>query len=658
MRRKGTVPHYMATVLMIAAMALPAGVGRAAGPVDTNWMTYNGTVNGQRFSPLDQITTQNVASLTEVCRLPVDDSGTFQPGIIQIDGTLYFTTSHDTLAVDATNCTVRWRNTYKSEQEDVFRINRGVGFANGRLFRGTPDARLLAIDAATGKTLWQQQVGDPEQGEFFSSVPAIWQGLLIMGAAGSDWGIRGRIMAYDQETGREMWRFYTVPRGNETGAETWKDWKSARYGGGGSWTTYTLDMASGEVFAPVGNPAPDFVPSHRPGANLFTNSMVVLDARTGALKWWHQMTPNDGFDLDLGAAPMLYWNSKGEPMAALGSKDGHLYGVNRETHEQVFMTPVTTIKKPEQVPNSTGVHSCPGPVGGVEWNGPAYDEKNKQIVVGSVDWCATVKSDEVDFQPGKFLLAGSWEYDENRSGWVLATDPDSGAVRWKYQADAPVVAGITPTAGGVTFTGDMAGNFLALDSATGNVLLKHATGGALAGGVITYARGGTQYVTIASGNSSSRLSFGEGGKPTLIIYALAERKQAGGAPAEPSAAAAPAPAAAPATGASSDGGHNTEKVSPEPQAAVAAAPTVATATLTSPDASRGKELFGKNCAACHGNRGEGGSGPVLRGLRNRLDFNATVNWIENPSAKMPRLFPSTLDAQAVADVAAYVQGIE
>ncbi len=625
MKCKGTIRRHTWTACILAATLLASGISTASGPADTDWLSYNGTVNGQRHSPLDQITAANVASLTEVCRLKVDDSGTFQAGFLEIDGTLYLTNAHDTLAVDATNCTLHWRNVYKPEQEDVFQINRGVAFANGRLFRGTPDARLLAIDAASGKTLWQQQVGDPAQGEFFSAAPAIWQGLLIIGAAGSDWGIRGRIMAYEQENGREVWRFNTIPRGTEAGAETWKNWQSARYGGGGSWTTYTLDMASGEVFAPVGNPAPDFAPNHRPGANLFTNSMVVLDARTGALKWWHQMTPNDALDLDLGAAPMLYWNSAGEPMAAVGSKDGYLYGINRETYERSFMTPVTTIKKPEQTPNAQGVHSCPGPVGGVEWNGPAYDQKTKQIVVGSVDWCATIKSDEVKFEPGKFLLAGSWEYDENRSGWVSAANPDTGALRWQYHADAPVVAGITPTAGGVIFTGDMGGNFLALDSTTGNVLLKTATGGAVAGGVITYARGDTQYVAIASGNASSRLSFGENGKPTVIIYALGERQHAGGA-------------------------------SPGPQAVASPAPASATAALASPDVGRGKELFGKNCAACHGNHGEGGSGPALTGVHARLDFAATENWIKNPSAKMPRLYPSTLDAQAVTDVAAYVQG--
>src|SRR5262249_2967289 len=162
--------------------------------------------------------------------------------------------------------------------------------------------------------------------------------------------------------------------------------------------------------------------------------------------------------------------------------------------------------------------------------------------------------------------------------------------------------------GGVTFTGDMGGNFLALDSATGNVLLKTATGGAVAGGVITYARGGTQYVAITSGNASSRLSFGENGKPTGIIYALSESQPVRGPP-------------------------------PDPQSPAPPPPTSASAVLASPDASRGKELFGKNCAACHGNRGEGGSGPALIGVHTRLDFAATVNWIENPSAKMPRLYP-------------------
>lgn len=521
MKNWADAARQLGTLSLLAAAL--AGGAQAADLDDSNWTSYNGTVDGQRYSPLDQINAGNAASLAEVCRLKVDDGGTFHSGLLLVGGTLYFTTAHDTLAVDAANCSLRWRNSYVPEQTDVFPVNRGLAYANGRLFRGTPDARLLAIDAATGKTVWQEQVGDPTHGEFFSSAPAAWEGLLIIGTAGGDWGVRGRVMAYDQATGREVWRFNTIPTGKETGAQTWKDAKSAHYGGGGTWTTYTLDMASGEVFIPVGNPAPDFSPVYRPGENLFTDTALVLDARTGALKWWYQLAPHDGHDLDLGAAPMLYWNSKGVPMMALGSKDGHIYGVDRETHKQVFRTPLTTIENPGVTPTEKGVHVCPGPLGGTEWNGPAYDAKGKAILISSNDWCAVLHSEKAQWSPGVFYIGGGWVMDPQGTAWVNAIDPDTGAIRWRFHADGPMAAGITPTAGGIAFTGDMSGNFLVLDSATGKPLLKSATGGALAGGVITYAKGGRQYVAFTSGNVS-RLTFGVSGSPTLIVYGLPEKK--------------------------------------------------------------------------------------------------------------------------------------
>lgn len=604
-------------LLCVAAMAgLVTGAAQAEASLpDSIWTSYNGTADGQRFGTPDQITSENAGSLAEVCRIKLDDSGAFHTGLVQLGGVIYLDTAHDTIAIDATNCSQRWRNVYVPEQADVFSVNRGVAYANGKLFRGTPDGRLLAIDAATGKTIWQQQAGDPKQGEFFSAAPIIWQGLLIIGSAGSDWGVRGRIMAYDQETGREIWRFNTIPRGKEPGAETWKERGTARYGGGGSWTHYSIDMSTGEVFVPVGNPAPDILPGHRPGANLYTDSMVVLDARTGALKWYHQMVSNDGHDLDLGAAPMLYHNTNGEPIAAIGSKNGHLYGVNRETRKRVFDTVVTTIENEGVQPTATGLHACPGVLGGVEWNGPAYDTKNKAIIVGTVDWCSTITPKPQKFVPGQFMLGGTWLMDPNPTGWIQAVDPDTGAMRWRYHADGPVVAGLTPTAGGVTFGGDMAGNFLVLDSSTGKLLLKTPTGGAMAGGVITYAQGGRQYVAAVSGNVS-RLTFGASGSPTLILYALG----AAGANKSPDAAAAPA------------------------------AETAGVA-----NADTGKTVYARTCAACHGAKGEGGVGPSLKGLQAKLDAEQTIAWIKNPSAKMPKLYPAPLDAQAVADVAAYVR---
>lgn len=605
-------PACACIALLLATMLSPLLAQEAAAPADSNWLSYNGTADGQRYALPAQITPANAGQLAEHCRIKLDDAGSFHTGLVQLDGVLYLTTAQDTIALDASNCTQRWRHHYKPEQPEVFPVNRGVAYANGKLFRGTPDGRLLAIDSATGKTLWQQQVGDPLQGEFFSAAPIVWQGLLIIGSAGSDWGVRGRIMAYDQANGREVWRFNTIPRGKEPGAETWHERGTARYGGGGSWTHYSIDMSTGEVFVPVGNPAPDILPGHRPGANLYTDSMLVLDARTGALKWYHQIVSNDGHDLDLGAAPMLYHDSSGHPIAAIGSKNGHLYGVNRETQKRVFDTTIARIENEGVLATTAGLHTCPGVLGGVEWNGPAYDAKNKAIVVGVVDWCSTITTKpQKDFIPGQFMLGGTWKMDDESYGWVHAVDPDNGKIRWSYKADGPVVAGVTPTAGGVVFSGDMAGNFFALDSASGQVLYKTATGGAVAGGVISYALGGTQYVATTSGNVS-RATFGTSGVPTLILYKL--------------------------------GGQGESRLVSK------ASPADSSSTAS------GSSIYDKVCSACHGSGGEGGVGPSLKGLAKRQELNKTIEWIKNPSSKMPKLYPSPLDEAAVKAVAAHVQG--
>jgi len=604
-----------ASVALLAGSALAAGEATTPNtePVaDTHWLSYNGTADGQRYARDAQITAANANQLGEHCRLKVAESGSFHSGLVQLDGTLYLTTAQDTLAVDATNCIVRWRNHYVPEQPEVFPVNRGVAYANGKLFRGTADGRLLAIDAATGKTLWQQQIGDPLQGEFFSAAPIVWQGLLILGSAGSDWGVRGRIMAYQQDTGQEVWRFNVIPTGDEPGAETWKNFGSARYGGGGSWTHYSIDHQTGEVFVPIGNPAPDLIPAHRPGSNLYTDSMVVLDARTGKLRWYHQIVSNDGHDLDLGAAPMLYHDEKGRSLVVLGSKNGHVYGIDRETRKRVYDTVITRIKN-EGVQPKPGVplNVCPGVLGGVEWNGAAYDHKNKAVVIGAVDWCSTITAKQQEsWIPGEFMFGGSWTMDDESYGWVRALDGQTGAIRWSYKAAGPVVAGITPSAGGVVFTGDMAGNFLVLDSHSGQPLYKDETGGAVAGGVITYSRGGKQYVATTSGNVS-RATFGASGAPTLILYTLGGNAKA--------------------TGASRSASVQTEATT------------------------GGERLYSTNCSACHGRDGEGGVGPALKGLKARLDLEQTIAWIKNPSSKMPKLHPSPLDDNAVAAIAAYVQ---
>jgi glucose dehydrogenase len=224
----------------------------------------------------------------------------------------------------------------------------------------------------------------------------------------------------------------------------------------------------------------------------------------------------DSHDVDLAAAPIIYSNSKGDGMVAAGGKDGRLYVVDRNTHKLVFKTEVTTIQNDTVDPTEAGVTVCPGVFGGVEWNGPAFDDATKTLYVGSVDWCSNLTAQTPQYMEGKPYLGGDFRQPGPGSGWVMAIDSDTGAVRWKYHADAPVVAGVTPTAGGVLFTGDMKGNFLVFDSKSGNLLRKIPTGGALAGGVITYELNGKQYVAFSSGNVSRSL-WGVVGLPTIII---------------------------------------------------------------------------------------------------------------------------------------------
>ncbi len=488
---------------------------------NVDWPSYNNDPMAQRYSPLKQIKVGNVGTLKEVCRVKIQDGGSFQTSPIVVGGVVYLTTARDTVALNPTNCKEIWRNTYKSSHEDVWAVNRGVAYMNGMLFRGTGDGQLLAIDAKTGKQIWQDAAGDPSRGEFLAGAPVAWNGVVYTGTAGSDWGVRGRVMAFDAETGRELWRFNLIPAAGEPGADTWQVKKSALTGGGGTWTTFALDIARGELVVPVGNPAPDLDPEYRPGDNLYTDSIVVLNARTGALKWYHQLKAHDGVDHDIAAAPTLYRSPELRDVMAIGGKDGFVVGVDRETHDVLYKTAVTSVDNEGATPTEQGVHVCPGLLGGVEWNGAAFDLPKNSLYVGAVDWCAVMKKGEPKWVGGEFFFGGTPVQDppDQASGWVTALDATSGKVKWQYHAKAPVVSGITPTAGGVVFGGDTKGTFFALDSSSGKPVFTMPTDGMIAGGVVTYAIDGKQYVAFTSGNVS-RITFGALGDPTLIVLAL------------------------------------------------------------------------------------------------------------------------------------------
>lgn len=589
---------------------------------DAGWPMFNQTFDAQRYSSLQQITASNAADLKEVCRVRVGELGGFGAGPIVVNGIMYVTAGNSTIAINPVDCGIQWKTIYTSDDRPPAGTgNRGVAFADGRLFRGTGDGRVIALDAATGRELWRTKSADPSFGESISAAPIVWDNKVFIGIAGSELGVHGRILALDTATGAIRWQFNTIPQGTEFGIDTWKgdSWKT---GGGGTWSTLSLDPETGELFIPVGNPSPDFFLPHRDvrrktGANLFTNSVVAVDARTGHLDWYFQATPSDDKDLDQAAAPMLFKLGDGRTAMAAASKDGYLRVVDRSTHRLIYKLAVTTIKNEDKPVTAKGLETCPGTLGGTQWNGPAYDTKEKAIVVGSVDWCSFLRRDaSVEYKKGAPFYGGSIIslMNPTPSGWITSVNADTGAVRWKFHAPAPVVSGITPTAGGVTFVGDVAGTFYALRSSDGSVLFSKPTGGGISGGVITYTVAGKQYVASTSGNLS-RTMWVSSGLPHIVIYTVGD--------------------VPPDAGLTASGGNASME--------------------------RGGGVFVRSCAACHGFGGVGGTGPSLKAIGKKLSATELAGQIRAPrktaagAATMPAFDAQVMPDASVQDVIAFLE---
>ena len=485
------------------------------------WQFFNGDLAGGRYAQLSAIDTSNVHLLQPVCNYKMPESGAFQTGPVVVDNVMYVTSMHATVALDAATCAVKWSDMHKAQGPEPYNTNRGVAYLDGKVFRGFQDGHLTAFDAATGKILWDVVAGDAKKAEFLSAAPVAWNGMVFIGIAGADWGDRGRMMAFDAGDGHRIWSFDLIPTGSQTGANTWGKADSAATGGGSTWTTYSLDTSSGELYVPVGNPAPDFSPQYRPGDNLFTDSVVVLDAKTGKLGWYHQFVKNDSHDWDIAAAPPLITTKGGKQLAIATGKDAMLYALDRTNHNLVYSTAVSERENTTAVPTAAGVHVCPGWIGGTEWNGPAYSPDTNLLYDPSVSVCGTYKIGEARYTQGSFFLGGAFVPDPpaKSHGWLTAIDADSGKVAWKYRSPTPMIGAVTVTKTGLVFTGDLNGNLMAFDAANGKKLASVKTPGAIAGGIVTYDDGGTQYVATTSGNIS-RLTWGSLGSPSIYVYAI------------------------------------------------------------------------------------------------------------------------------------------
>ncbi|GHF41716.1 PQQ-dependent dehydrogenase (methanol/ethanol family) [Deinococcus metalli] len=512
----GTLPRAMMTV-KAASTSAPTNAD-LLNPADGDWPMYNRTFDGQRYSPLSGITADNASKLGVKCVFQVGEVGAFQVGPVVYQGKMYITTAHATIALNADTCTKLWTSTYTPKGPEPFNTNRGVALYGGMLFRGTTDGHLLALDAKTGATLWDTWVADSAKGYFLSAAPAAANGLVYMGEAGADWGANGHIYAFDAKTGKRVWTFNVIPTGKEPGAETWQ--KGAEHGGGSLWTTLTLDAASNQLYVSIGNPAPDLNGGLRPGANLYTDSVVVLDGKTGKLDWYAQQIPHDTHDWDTAASPVLY-EAGGKKIMTVANKGGWIYFYDRDTKKLFAKEETTTHLNADKAVSLTGRRDCPGTLGGVEWNGPALDPTAGMLYVNSVDWCATYKIGETRYVDGSFYFGGTGTFDpvKDARGWVRAYNAATGKPAWQKKMPTPMISGITPTAGGVVFTGDQNGDFYALNAKDGATLYRFRTGGSIGGGIVTYAVGGQQYVAVASGNAS-RSIWSTTGAATIFVFGV------------------------------------------------------------------------------------------------------------------------------------------
>ena len=473
----------------------------ASTPADSTgqWPSYNNQLSGERFANLDEINAKNIALVKIHCAYDTKESVSFQTGLVEIDGALYATTEQDTFSIDPNTCKQNWR-THEKYKKTYLNVNRGVAVMDGRVFRGLNNGNVVAYDAKTGKKIWSTKVTDIPNAEMIDAAPVAFRGHIYIGNSGGDnKGVKGRMYSLNAATGKIDWSFYLVPK--QHGDKTWsvegqspditKTWANAGkkdfpITGGGVWTSFTIDEAANTLFVPGGNPAPDFVKDAREGENLYTGSVVELDISNGNYKNHHPIVLDDFHDYDVSSAPALIKSRAGQELLVVTPKDGHLYVIDRKSNKQLARIPMTTITNEKAPILKEGTRFCPGTQGGSEWNGPSYISTTNLIYSGQVDWCSTVRLTGKDklasmtiHQPwtgvdpkDKKELYGAMDDKTNATDWVVAIDADSTQKAWSYHASAPVFAGVTSTVGDLVLSGDMGGEFFALNAHTGEKLFR------------------------------------------------------------------------------------------------------------------------------------------------------------------------------------------
>jgi alcohol dehydrogenase (cytochrome c) len=503
-----------------------------------NWLTYSGTYSSQRYSLLKQVTPVNVRNLEQKWIFQADSLEKFETTPLVMDGVMYLTQApSDVVALDAKTGRIFWIYRYVVSTDVrpcCGSVNHGLAILGDTLYLATLDAHLVAIDAKAGRPLWNVKVATASAGYAMTLAPLVIKDKVIIGVAGGEFGIRGFVAAFNASTGSEVWRTYTVPGPGEPGHESWQG-NSWEHGGGPVWLTGSYDPALNLTYWGTGNPGPDWNPAQRAGDNLYSDSVLALDADTGKLKWYFQFTPNDPYDYDAVQIPVLVdgmWNGAPRKLMMWANRNGFFYVLDRTNGQFLAGYPFIKLNwasgldakgRPILTPQPEGAPTFPGLQGGTNWYSPSYSPRTGLFYVSAWEDYASVFIREAQtFEEGRRFVGGRptspipgaqnvpgatkrppinvWT-EAAGHGAVIAIDPHTGQKKWKFPMTDTTDSGILTTASDLLFSGGREGYFQALDARTGMLLWKTTLGGPIVAGPMTYQADGKQFVAIAAGHS-------------------------------------------------------------------------------------------------------------------------------------------------------------
>lgn len=495
-----------------------------------DWPTYNGGMNGSRYSPLAQITRSNVARLAPKWIFGLPNTPPLQVTPVVVDGVMYVTSANQCYALDAGSGRQIWHYQRPRTKGLVGNaaggVNRGVGVAGDRVFMVTDHAHLVALNRFTGALLWETEMADWRQNYNATGAPLPVGNLVIAGTSGGDEGVRGFLSGFDQATGKEVWRFWTVPAPGEPGSETWQG-NGIAHPGATTWLTGTYDPELDTLYWPTGNPTPDLDGSDRGGDNLYANSVVALDPKTGKLKWHFQFTPHDVWDYDAQETPALVdatWQGRPRKLLLHANRNGFFYILDRTDGKFLFGTKYVKnvtwasgltpegrpIRVPDMEPSLEGRRVCPSLEGSSNWYSTSFNPATGLYYVQTNDKCGVFTKIPMEWAAGKGFMGGSFVQapGEPAQRVLRAIDIQTGKIAWELPQVGPVTSwgGTLSTAGGIVIFGEDSGSLMAADAANGKLLWSFQTNQLWKASPMTYSFDNKQYVAVASG--SAIIAFG------------------------------------------------------------------------------------------------------------------------------------------------------